>query len=252
MSGWQALDAELDAWADAGKRAEFWWRDDDAAADDPALARLLALARDGAPPLAIAAVPAYLSDTATLRITAEAAPDWRVVQHGFAHVNHAQGGKKKIELGGNNSLTDCEDQLREGFSILAKRLGNRFLPVLVPPWNRIDPELISLLPALNFRAISTYGAHRGVGLGQINCHVDILNWRNGAAFLGTDEAIAIACGHLKAKRQGKADRGEATGILSHHLQHDEEAWRFLSKFFTHTARHPAVSWRAPAKLFGGV
>ncbi len=248
MSGWPALDAELTAWADAGTCAEFWWRDDDAADDEPALGRLLDLA--GEVPLAIAAIPASLSGDAAARIAAQAGPEGRVVQHGYAHANHARADEKKIELGGGNSLADCEAQLREGFAILTKRFGEKFLPVLVPPWNRIDPELIPRLPALGFRAISTYDTHRAAGLKQINCHVDILDWRNGAAFLGEDAALALVCRHLAAKRRGNADGGEPTGILSHHLRHGEEAWRFLAEFFQRTADHPAARWRAPAELFG--
>ena len=43
MSSWQVLDDELAAWAAAGQRATFWWRDDDAAEDCPDLAQLLDL-----------------------------------------------------------------------------------------------------------------------------------------------------------------------------------------------------------------
>src|SRR4029450_2060394 len=57
MTSWPDLDAELDAWAKAGRRAPLWWRDDDAARTTPALERLLALhARHGVP-LALAVIP---------------------------------------------------------------------------------------------------------------------------------------------------------------------------------------------------
>ncbi|MEK9660397.1 MAG: hypothetical protein VW644_01455, partial [Alphaproteobacteria bacterium] len=42
---WDALAAELDVWAAAGRTATLWWRDDDADAASPALERLLALQR---------------------------------------------------------------------------------------------------------------------------------------------------------------------------------------------------------------
>ena len=45
MTGWQALAGELDRWQRAGRRADFWWRDDDAVAPGLALERLLGLAR---------------------------------------------------------------------------------------------------------------------------------------------------------------------------------------------------------------
>jgi hypothetical protein len=248
VTSWRDLDAELDAWAETGRHAEFWWRDDDAAEDAPALARLLDLAK--AAPLAIAAIPATLSDAAAARIAA-APPDCRVLQHGYAHANHARDGEKKIELGGSNAPDACERQLRDGFAALGERFGKKFLPVLVPPWNRIDAALIPRLPALGFRAISTYADHRVEGLGQLNCHVDILDWRAGAVFVGEDTALALACTHLAAKRRGDADAGAATGILSHHLRHDDAVWHFLAAFFARIAGHPGARWRSPAELFGG-
>ena len=53
MSDWQALDLELGKWRAAGRTAELWWRDDDAANTSPELDRLLALHRETAVPLAL-------------------------------------------------------------------------------------------------------------------------------------------------------------------------------------------------------
>ena len=58
MSGPDALDRELDAWAAAGRVAEAWWRDDDATAPTPALARLLEARRAAGAPVALAVIPA--------------------------------------------------------------------------------------------------------------------------------------------------------------------------------------------------
>ena len=254
MTGWQDLDDELNAWAGDGRRAGLWWRDDDAAEDSPALRRLLGLAGGDAPPLVMAVIPATLSDAAAQLIGAGAAAQCWVVQHGYTHANHARENEKKIELGGSHPTELCESQLRAGQAILSARFANQFLPALVPPWNRIAPELIPRLPALGYGAISTYGAREATapenGLKRINCHVDILNWRQGAAFLGEAEALTLACNHLAARRGGRADGGEPTGLLSHHLQQDEATWRFLAEFFARTSDHPGAEWVDPAMLFG--
>ena len=44
MGEWSDLEAELEAWRCRGRRATFWWRDDDAVEATPALERLLGLA----------------------------------------------------------------------------------------------------------------------------------------------------------------------------------------------------------------
>ncbi len=254
MTSWQALDDELRAWAGDGRRAGLWWRDDDAAEDSPALRQLLDLAGGDAPPVVIAVIPATLSDTTAERISADAGQGRWVVQHGYAHANHARDNEKKIELGGSHPAALCESQLRAGLALLSSRFKAQFLPMLVPPWNRIAPDLIPRLPGLGYAAISTYGARRvaqsETGFSQINCHVDILNWRQGAVFIGEAEALRLACEHLSARRRGTADADEPTGLLSHHLRHDKAAWRFLAEFFARTVNHPGAQWIAPADLLG--
>ena len=58
MSTWQDLADEAARWQEAGRTADLWWRDDDAADAGPELDRLLAIQRDTGAPLALAVVPA--------------------------------------------------------------------------------------------------------------------------------------------------------------------------------------------------
>src|SRR5690606_39595463 len=51
---WTALEAELDLWAEAGRVASFWWRDDDATDVTPPLERLLRLKDSTRTPLTLA------------------------------------------------------------------------------------------------------------------------------------------------------------------------------------------------------
>ena len=62
MTSWRHLSEELDAWAEAGRSASLWWRDDDAVEPSPALARLLTLASARDLPLALAVIPARASE----------------------------------------------------------------------------------------------------------------------------------------------------------------------------------------------
>src|SRR5262249_22720642 len=89
---WQALDAELARWRDAGRAPEFWWRDDDAATPTPPLAQLIMLGRVSGVPLALAAVP--LAAVAELF----AGHDARVLMHGTDHRDRAAPGEKKTEF----------------------------------------------------------------------------------------------------------------------------------------------------------
>src|SRR5262245_19543678 len=97
MSTWRDLQDEAARWAEAGRAADLWWRDDDAADTGPALDRLIALQRDSGVPLALAVVPARATPALADRLAGE--PGIAVVQHGYAHTNHAAAGAKKVELG---------------------------------------------------------------------------------------------------------------------------------------------------------
>ncbi len=84
---------------------------------------------------------------------------------------------------------------------------------------------------------------------QVNTHVDIIAWRTDRAFVGEEQALSAATTHLAAKRMRAADVDEATGWLTHHAVHDENAWAFLERLFESTRSLPAVVWRRPEELF---
>src|SRR3546814_12853571 len=77
--------------------SDLWWRDDDAGQLCPALERLLDCAAACRAPLALAVIPERAE--ANLAATLAAHPaDPVVLQHGYAHTNHAPAGAQKCEL----------------------------------------------------------------------------------------------------------------------------------------------------------
>ena len=137
MSGWDALRAELAAWAEP---ATIWWRDDDAVSDTEALQRMRGISRNLSASVALAVIPAHADETLVTAVTDW--PDADICQHGYAHVNHAPTGVKKAELGDHRRIDEVITQLREGRERLRGLFGVRAAPVLVPPWNRIGAEAL--------------------------------------------------------------------------------------------------------------
>jgi len=254
MSSWALLDRELDAWGDGGRRATLWWRDDDASRDSPALQRLFAIASAHEVPVALATIPASL---AALLVEAVAAVPWvTVVQHGYAHSNHAPPGERSCELGAHRGTGTTVAELADGHGRLARAFGTRFQPLLVPPWNRIDPRVIAPLAGAGFRALSTFGARPAAwaapGVIQCNTHVDLIAWRQNRVFIGADRAIERTVAHLQARRAGSVDSAEATGILTHHLDFGDAAWAFLAELVARTRAHGAAVWLdVPAVMAAG-
>ena len=167
--------ALLDEAAVKGRTLDFWWRDDDAENATPALDRLLALADRYALPLALAVVPKGATPALAERLGSE--PRVAVLQHGWQHRNHAAAGEKKIELGGERPLTETLDELRRGRERLKSLFPRQFLPVLVPPWNRIAGPVRAALGDVGLPGLSTFGPAPAGDLHQVNVHLDIFEWR---------------------------------------------------------------------------
>jgi hypothetical protein len=238
---WSDLVRELDHWAEAGKTAEFWWRDDDASDATDALERLIALHGGHNVPLLLAVIPARAQDDLADRLRAEA--DIVVCQHGWAHLNHAPPGRSKAELGAHRPPSYVLGELARGALALDRVFGESWLRVLVPPHNRIAPDVAAGLQSAGYVGLSTDKPRRGkpAGIVQINTHIDIMNWTT-RAFLGDDAALDLAIHHLRDKRTGRADPDEPTGLLTHHLAHDEPAWGFTDRFLGAIATHRAARW----------
>ena len=251
MTPWDRLAEELDAWKAAEKTAEFWWRDDDAIDVTPELERLLALRTTLDLPLALAVIPAPARPELAEALKGQTGVD--ILQHGYAHISHRPAGAKKAELGADRGLWDIARELSDGRGWMVEFFDTDWLSVMVPPWNRIDPEVANLLPGLGFHGLTTFNAREAAGqideLMIVNTHVDIVDWAGRGGYRGDDAVLSATIDHLAAKRSGSADPCEATGILTHHLVLDDAGWNFIEKFGRFTVEHPAVSWRAAAHLF---
>jgi len=232
---WCALERELGCWRAAGRSATMWWRDDDAAAACPALERLLALAAAHCVPVALAVIPARLD--ASLAPLLGRFPQASALQHGYAHADHAAADEPSAELGAHRPAAQVLDELGRGRSRLAAALGARFEPVLVPPWNRIDAALVPALPALGLHGLSCFAPRAQGADGRLpvraNCHVDPVDWRAGGAFRGAARTLSSLTAHLRARREGRVDPGEPTGLLTHHWRHDAATWDFLGLLLGH-------------------
>jgi hypothetical protein len=238
-------------WAGAGRRATLWWRDDDAGALTPALEQLLNLQAQLGVPLALAVIPERLEAGLTLRLADSEGVV--ILQHGYRHSNHASKGERASELGDHRPLETVGADLAAGQRRLAAAFGERFLPVLAPPWNRISERVVERLPALGFVGLTTFRARARAeplpGVIQVNTHCDPIKWKEGARFTGAAPALDDLISHLRARRMGAADPDEPTGFLTHHLALDATAWAFVAELLHRTHAHPHISWQNAREVF---
>lgn len=255
MTGWDRLSAELDAWGESGLVATFWWRDDDADRPGPQLSRLLETAAQTETPVALAVIPASAENGFAEMIPA--VPGVSILQHGYAHQNHAPPRAKKAELGTFRPFPVILGEIAAGWQRLEAIFRHSpvpLLPVMVPPWNRIAPQLERMLPEIGFSGISTWGprdrAPRVARLARVNCHVDIVDWHGSRGLAEDGLLLAATVEHLRARRDGAADLAEPTGLLTHHKVHDEPCWRFIETLIARLNTHPATRWVSAEEAFG--
>jgi hypothetical protein len=253
---WQELSDEVGLWADAGEEVTLWWRDDDAIEPTKQLTRLTDLVGQFKIPLSLAVIPESASADLAGEVSA-CATDTCLLVHGLGHKNHAAPGEKKAEFCGQRPSAEMTTDIGRAWRLLEDKFAGRALPVLVPPWNRIPDEIVSQLPGLGIKGLSTYKArdltNTPSDLHINNCHIDPINWKSGKTFLGEAQTLGLLTEHLSARRTNSDDpeaiSGEITGILTHHLVQDAKTWAFLDKFAAWTAEQPTVRWLDAFEVF---
>lgn len=239
---WRDLRRELDQWDAAGRTATLWWRDDDAVTPGPILNRLAESAAGA--PVSLAVIPA-LADPALEGALARF-DGFTVIQHGYAHRSHARDGEKKCEFPASRDTAAMLDELDTGRERLAALFGNRFRPALAPPWNRIADSLPGQLETIGIHGLSTYRrVDRPAGPRcWVDTHCDIIDWRGSRGYVGDAAALGLIVDHLRSRRTGDG-LDEPTGVMTHHIVHDEDSWIFLHALAAFVADHPAAAWCDP-------
>ena len=246
---WKPLRDEFALWRSDGLHLPFWWRDDDAIEPTDALQKLSDLANASGIPVHLAVIPRYATDALgqIVRQTTDLIP----VVHGWAHENHAPPDLKKAEFGATRDIEASRADLERSLACLKDLFADRLAPMFVPPWNRIDPALMTPLAEAGYNAISTYLPRRepdaAPGLAQINTHLDPIFWRGTRGLVAPDDLVALTVALLKDRRRAITDNSEPFGYLTHHLVHDADIWEFSRQFLQEMSDGPMRPYRHDRK-----
>jgi len=248
VTGHLELAGELDRWSAAGLTVRAWWRDDDLSAPGPELDRLLGHARVLAAVPLLAVIPAGAGAALAGRLDGEPVA---IGVHGWSHANHERQGRK-AEFGPSRPLDRARSDLARARARIRDLFGPRAASILVPPWNRIRPDLVGELPGLGFDLLSTHGLQPApgpvAGLVQVNTHLDVIAWRGDRRFIGTDAMARELAGRLAVRRT--AGQVEPVGLLTHHLVMSQSDWSGFASVCTALMAHPAVRMIDSRELHG--
>ncbi|WP_445501894.1 glycosyltransferase [Microvirga sp. G4-2] len=249
---WSPVERALARARDYGCAIRAWWRDDDAVADTPQLDRLLSLSRRSKAGIALAVIPHRLEASLGKRLRKEETAFALV--HGWSHANHAPEGQKKAEFGVHRPTAIMAAETEQALQRAREKLGGTLLPVFVPPWNRVSPELIQHLPRTGFTALSTFNDRKAAfpveGLLQVNTHIDPIDWHGTRSLADPAFIIANLAAAIDRRVMGTADREEPIGFLTHHLIHDNVIWSFCEELMMQL-RHWGVPLMRPDQVFSG-
>ena len=238
MSANQLRDA-MRAAADRGHTPALWLRDDDVTEPTAALETLLSLLARHGVPVTLAAIPAGTGQALADRLRDEQAVT--VAVHGWSHRNHAGSGEKKQELGLHRPLPEVLGELARGLAHLQRLHGARCAPLLVPPWNRIHPDVVQGLPALGYTTLSVFGPEKPAPLRVLNTHVDLIDWHGTGRAKDLDTLVSEIARALS--------RDAPVGLLTHHLIHDDGARDVLDRVLALTNGQAGAQWAGlPALL----
>jgi hypothetical protein len=175
-----------------------------------------------------------------------AVPIVHVMQHGWAHADHALPGAKSIELGGDIDSGACGAALRQGAACLRTAFGERFHPVMVPPWNRIEARCLEALAGLGYAGLSTFADDsRGAahGLVQVNAHVDLIDWRGARRMKPLVQLMA------EVDRLVAEPGRRVIGLLSHHLEMNLDDMARMGQLLAYIDKLGRCRWVDPLSLF---
>jgi hypothetical protein len=244
---------EWSLWQKAGLPCRLWWRDDDLTALSANFWHLQQLAERQALPVLLAVIPATLSEKVVR--ASEHLPYLQFCQHGFSHRNHQSPGNSQSEFGSARTDAQVSADLASGLARLHTLLGERLLPIFVPPWNNYPEERLPLLAQAGFVGLSQYGplaaeAHGAAGLTRYNAHVDLIDWsRAPPRTLRGEWLVERLVSKLRQRRLGALEVTEPLGILTHHRVMDRQGWQLLEALVVCSRTFPGVRWCSAQQLF---
>lgn len=214
----------------------FFFRDDDAGWEDARLFELLDVFADYSVPIDLAVIPKSISrqTAARLRQRLEENPE-RVSahQHGYAHVNHEQTGRK-CEFGDSRSSWIQRADIAAGKALLTDLLGPITESIFTPPWNRCTASTAACLRLEGFTLLS-----RDVTAARFNTP-DLVELPVSIDWFGHRKKVRLTpneIGDLLSKARAPV------GVMLHHALVDDEERKRIGELLKLLSSHSQANCR---------
>ena len=203
----------------------FFFRDDDAGWEDARLFELLGVFADYNVPIDLAVIPKSISrqTAASLRKRLDENREHvSVHQHGYAHVNHEETGRK-CEFGESRSSVMQRADIAAGKALLNDLLGPVTESIFTPPWNRCTAATATCLQQEGFTLLSrdiTATRFNTPGLMELPVSIDWFGHRKGVRLTPDEIGNSLS----------KAVSSQApVGVMLHHALVDDDERRRIGE-----------------------
>jgi len=217
----------------------FFFRDDDAGWEDARLFELLGVFADYNVPIDLAVIPKSISrqTAAFLRKRLDENREHvSVHQHGYAHVNHEETGRK-CEFGESRSSVMQRADIAAGKALLNDLLGPVTESIFTPPWNRCTAATATCLQQERFTLLSrdiTATGFNTPGLMELPVSIDWFGHRKG---------VRLTPNEIGKSLSKAASSQEPVGVMLHHALIDDEERRRIGELLELLSSHSRVHGR---------
>ncbi|MCE5245258.1 MAG: polysaccharide deacetylase family protein [Syntrophobacteraceae bacterium] len=226
LEGWQDKLAQTLKRVSGSHQPAVFFRADDIGAGGRAFETMCHIFRESAVPLAMAVVPAWLSDVRKTQLFQSAPLDeplWGWHQHGWRHVNWQRTGKKS-EFGEHRPFEKQWRDIFQGRQKMIDIFGEHFVQVFTPPWNRLSNATLRVVQDLGFKGVSLMGTFPRnlkppIVLANLRIQLDLHTRKSKDAPADYDALLEELAFLLNKK--------EPVGIMIHHHRMTPFAFQFL-------------------------
>ncbi len=201
---------------EAGGPIAFFFRNDDVGWEDAQLFEMLDVFARYEVPIDLAVIPKSISRETAERLrkmVAERPASISVHQHGFAHVNHEQTGRK-CEFGESRSSELQHADIAAGKKLLGDLLGPITDSIFTPPWNRCTASTAACLKQEGFALLSRDITAKQLDLMELPVSVD---------WFGHRKQVRLTPGEIGASLGAAVSSQGPVGVMLHHaLVNDDE------------------------------
>ena len=233
------LDSFRQALDEAPGSIPFFFRDDDAGWEDARLFELLDAFADYNVPIDLAVIPKSIShDTAArLRKRLEELPESvSAHQHGYAHANHEQTGRK-CEFGDSRSSEDQRADIAAGKALLNDLLGPFTDSIFTPPWNRCTASTAACLEQEGFSLLS-----RDITATRFNTP-ELMELPVSIDWFGHRKNVRLTPNEIGDSLSKAVSSQAPVGVMLHHALIDDEERRRISELLELLSSHSRVNCR---------